>query len=37
MSVSHEREPWLERHGLWLVILYGILFVTTIVSFNPTR
>lgn len=35
MSAPHDRESWLERNGLVLVIVYGILFVTAIVSWNP--
>lgn len=35
MSGLHDRESWLDRNGLVLVILYGILFVTAIVTWNP--
>lgn len=35
MSASHESEPWLERWGLVLVIVYGLIFVTTLVTFSP--
>ena len=35
MSASHEQESWLDRWGLVLVILYGLIFVTTLVTFAP--
>jgi membrane protein YqaA with SNARE-associated domain len=35
MSASHEQESWLERWGLVLVIVYGLAFVTTILTFSP--
>jgi len=35
MSASHEQEPWLDRWGLVLVILYGLTFVTILVTFSP--
>ena len=34
MSASSER--WLDRWWPLLVILYGILFVTVLVTFSPT-
>jgi hypothetical protein len=35
MSSSHESGSWLERWGLVLVILYGLIFLTVLVSFHP--
>jgi hypothetical protein len=35
MSESHESESLLERWGLVLVILYGLLFVSILVTFSP--
>jgi hypothetical protein len=35
MSVSNESESWLERWGLVLVIVYGLIFVSILVSFSP--
>lgn len=35
MSSSHESEPWIDRYWAVLVILFGLLFVTFLVSFNP--
>ena len=35
MSAPHDRESWLDRNGLVLVILYGLIFVTVLVTFNP--
>ncbi len=29
------REPWLDRWWLPLLILFGVLFVSFLVSFNP--
>lgn len=36
MSSSHKTEHWLDRNWPWVVILYGIIFVTILVSFKPT-
>jgi hypothetical protein len=36
MSESHKAEFWLERWWPLLVIGFGIIFVSTIVSFHPT-
>lgn len=36
MSSSHESESWLDRWWQLLVILFGLLFVLILVSFNPT-
>jgi len=35
MSSSHQSEPWIDRYWQVLVILFGILFVTFLVSFKP--
>jgi hypothetical protein len=35
MSLSSESSHWLDRNWYWLVILYGIIFVTFLVSFKP--
>ena len=37
MSSSHESEPWINRWWPLGVILYGIAFVTLLVSFSPTN
>ena len=36
MSEHHEKEAWLDRYWQPLVILFGLLFVTLLVSFAPT-
>jgi len=36
MSESHEQEFWLDRWWPLLVILFGVLFVSILVSFKPT-
>ena len=36
MSVSNESEPWVDRWWPLLVILFGVLFVSILVSFKPT-
>lgn len=35
MSSSHEKESWFDRWWILLVILFGVLFVTLLVSFHP--
>ena len=35
MSESHEAESWVDRYGLLFVILYGLVFVSILVSFSP--
>ena len=35
MSASSEREFWLDRWWPLLVILFGVLFVSVLVSFHP--
>lgn len=35
MSSSHESEPWIDRWWPALVIAFGLLFVTFLVSFHP--
>ena len=35
MSASIESESWLDRWGLLLVILYGLIFVSILVTFSP--
>jgi hypothetical protein len=34
--MSSSRELWLDRWWPLLVILYGVLFVTVLVTFSPT-
>jgi len=36
MSSSHETESLMDRWWPLLVILFGVLFVTILVSFHPT-
>jgi hypothetical protein len=36
MSSSSKSEFWLDRWWPLLVILYGILFISTLVTFSPT-
>jgi hypothetical protein len=36
VEMSSSSEPWLDRWWPLLVILYGVLFVTVLVSFSPT-
>jgi hypothetical protein len=36
MSASNESAHWVERHWYWMVILYGLLFLTLLVSFAPS-
>jgi steroid 5-alpha reductase family enzyme len=36
MSSASKREPWIDRWWPLLVILFGVLFLTFLVSFNPT-
>jgi hypothetical protein len=36
MNLASEREVWVERWWPLLVILFGVLFVTCLVSFKPT-
>jgi hypothetical protein len=36
MSASSHSESWLDRWWPLLVILYGVLFVSILVSFKPT-
>jgi hypothetical protein len=35
MSASHGSESWLDRWFPLLVIIFGVLFVTLLVSFKP--
>jgi hypothetical protein len=35
MSSHPEPTPWIDRYWQVLVIIYGILFVTLLVSFKP--
>ena len=35
MSLASERESWLDRWWLLLLILFGLIFVTFIVAFKP--
>ncbi len=35
MSEPHDRESWLDRNGLVLVILYGLVFVTILITWHP--
>lgn len=36
MSLASERESWVDRWWPLLLILFGVIFVTCLVSFNPT-
>ena len=36
MSLASDREPWCDRWWPLLVILFGIIFVSILVSFKPT-
>jgi hypothetical protein len=36
MSMVSEREVWVERWWPLLVILFGVMFVTILVTFKPT-
>jgi hypothetical protein len=36
MSASHERGFWLDRWWPLFVILFGVTFVSILVSFKPT-
>ena len=31
----HEKDSWLERHGLWLVVLFALIFTTFLTTFRP--
>ena len=35
MSAAN-KEPWVERHWSWLVILFGVIFVVCLDTFAPT-
>jgi hypothetical protein len=35
MSLASQREPWLDRWWPLLVIAFGLIFVTILVSFKP--
>jgi hypothetical protein len=35
MSLASERESWMDRWWPLLLILFGVLFVTFLVSFKP--
>jgi hypothetical protein len=35
MSDQHKATPWWENYWQFLVIAFGILFVTLLVSFHP--
>ena len=35
MSVSHKSESWVDRWFSLLVIVFGLLFLTLLVSFKP--
>lgn len=36
MSSEHETQPWIDTYWPALVITFGLLFVTFLVSFKPT-
>jgi hypothetical protein len=36
MSASNESVPWIDRWWPLLVILFGVVFVSVLVSFYPT-
>ena len=31
----HEQDSWLERHGLWLIVLFGLIFTAFLTTFRP--
>lgn len=33
--MSASRESWVDRYWPWLVILFGLIFVSVLVSFKP--
>jgi hypothetical protein len=35
MSLANDREVWVDRWWPLLLILFGVLFVTVLVSFKP--
>jgi hypothetical protein len=35
MNVPHEQEPWVDRWFPLLVILFGLIFISVLVSFKP--
>jgi hypothetical protein len=35
MSLASKREPWVDRWWLVLLILFGLIFVSFIVTFKP--
>jgi steroid 5-alpha reductase family enzyme len=35
MSLASERESWVDRWWPLLLILFGVIFVACLVSFNP--
>ena len=35
MSSPHDEESWIDRWWLPLLILFGLLFVAVLVTFNP--
>jgi len=35
MSAAGEKESWVDRYWQVLVILFGLIFVTVLVSFKP--
>jgi hypothetical protein len=35
MSSAHEPESWFDRWWILLVIIFGLLFLTMLVSFHP--
>jgi hypothetical protein len=37
MSSSSESESWMDRWWPLLVILYGVFFITVLVTFSPTQ
>ncbi len=37
MSASHDSTSWIERNWQVFVILYGLVFVSILVSFHPTN
>jgi hypothetical protein len=37
MSESSESVSWVDRYWQVLVILFGLIFVTVLVTFSPTR
>jgi hypothetical protein len=33
--MTHQTESWVERNWYWLVVLFGLIFVLCLDTFNP--